>query len=172
MKKFNATLEEIIDTFKKDLKYTSLEIYHYEFDKKSLEKFVKDIEELQKPSVIEKMVDDLRNIKFVKEPFESHATITMEFNFDLLKEYGNYNTIYEIERSKEELLKPYQKRKIRLSQFEYDLIETNDQPHDRKFGAFKTYQHMIKKGHFKGVYDTEMTLEEILDNCEVVNEEI
>lgn len=56
---------------------------------------------------------------------------------------------------------------IKLKQWEYDLIETNDMPHSRMFKDFKTYKHMVKKGHFKGITDTSMTLQEILDNCEV-----
>lgn len=60
------------------------------------------------------------------------------------------------------------KEPIKLKQWEYDLIETNDKPHDYRFEDFKTYQHMLGKGHFKGVVDTSMTLQEILDNCEIV----
>lgn len=60
-----------------------------------------------------------------------------------------------------------QKEPIKLKQWEYDLIETNDQPHNRCFNSFMTYRNMKDKGYFKGVCDTNMTLAEILENCEV-----
>lgn len=61
------------------------------------------------------------------------------------------------------------KEKVKLTQFEYDLIVTNDHPSVRKFNDFKTYQHMIAKGHFKGLkgnYDK--SLKWIIENCEVI----
>lgn len=61
--------------------------------------------------------------------------------------------------------------KIKLAQWEYDLIETNDKSRDYRFEDFKTYQYMLDKGHFKGVYDKTMTLKEILDNCEVIEDD-
>lgn len=60
------------------------------------------------------------------------------------------------------------KEPIKLKQWEYDLIETNDMPHNRPFITFATYKHMLDKGHFKGVYDTNMSLYQILNNCEVI----
>ncbi len=61
----------------------------------------------------------------------------------------------------------YEEAKIKLSQWEYDLIATNDMPHNRQFGSFNTYNHMKEKGYFKDVVDTSMSLEEILRNAEV-----
>lgn len=60
------------------------------------------------------------------------------------------------------------KEKNKLKQWEFDLIETNDKSRDNKFKDFKTYQYMLGKGHFKGIYDTFMTLQEILENYEIV----
>jgi hypothetical protein len=67
------------------------------------------------------------------------------------------------------LSQPYEepKPKIKLTQWEYDLLETNDQPRTKTFNSFATYRHMKEKCYFKDV-DVEMTLEEILNNCEVV----
>lgn len=66
---------------------------------------------------------------------------------------------------------PYRatKPKIKLTQFEYDLIKTNNQPHTRTFNSFDTYRNMKEKGYFKDV-NVEMTLEEILNSCEVVDD--
>ena len=59
------------------------------------------------------------------------------------------------------------KPKIKLNKFEYDLLRTNDQSHLRKFNSFATYRHMQEVGHFKNVMDTLMTIQDILDNCEI-----
>lgn len=61
--------------------------------------------------------------------------------------------------------------KIKLKQFEYDMIVTNDQPRLNKFKDFKTYQHMVEKGYFKGLIGYEdKSLKWILNNCEVQDE--
>ena len=59
------------------------------------------------------------------------------------------------------------KPKIKLNKFEYDLLRTNGQSHLRKFNSFATYRHMQEVGHFKNVTDTLMTIQDILDNCEI-----
>ena len=62
------------------------------------------------------------------------------------------------------------KEPIKLKKWEYDLIRSNDRPHECNcFESFNTYRNMRKLGHFKGITDTSMTLKEILDNCEVVD---
>lgn len=40
---------------------------------------------------------------------------------------------------------------IKLTQFEYDLLRTNEQSHDKKIRDFKTYLNMKEVGHYKGV---------------------
>ena len=63
------------------------------------------------------------------------------------------------------------KEPIKLKKWEYDLIRSNDRPHECNcFESFNTYRNMRKLGHFKGITDTSMTLKEILDNCEVIEE--
>ena len=57
------------------------------------------------------------------------------------------------------------KEPIKLTRFEYDLLDTNDQSHDRPFGSFKTYTNMIERGYFKNIKYHNMTLKEILENC-------
>lgn len=63
------------------------------------------------------------------------------------------------------------KEPIKLKQWEYDLIRLNDQPHTRKFNSFNTYRCMKEKGYFRGITDISMTLQGILDNCKVVEDE-
>lgn len=61
------------------------------------------------------------------------------------------------------------KEPIKLKQWEYDLIRTNDRPHEcNVFESFNTYRNMKAIGYFEGITDTSMTLKEILENCEVV----
>lgn len=64
--------------------------------------------------------------------------------------------------------KPYEKPKYKLTKFEYDLLSAHKD--------FKTYNnianqiHLFKmreKGYFKDI-DTNISIREILDNCEVI----
>lgn len=72
------------------------------------------------------------------------------------------------EKRFELLASPYKKPTYKLSQFEYDLLSVHKD--------FKTYNnianqiHLFKmreKGYFKDV-DTNISIREILDNCEVI----
>lgn len=56
---------------------------------------------------------------------------------------------------------------IKLSQFEYDLLRTNDQSHDRKLNSFATYKNMKELGYFENV-DFELTIKQVLDDCKVL----
>ena len=62
------------------------------------------------------------------------------------------------------------KEPIKLKRWEYDLIRTNDMSHSRKFNSFNTYKSMKRCGYFNGITNTSMTLKEILENCEVVDD--
>lgn len=62
----------------------------------------------------------------------------------------------------------YEDVEIKLHQWEYDLIETNDKNHKYPFNSFKTYKYMKERGHFKGVYDDNMSLEDILKSSKIV----
>lgn len=64
------------------------------------------------------------------------------------------------------------KEAIRLKQWEYDLLKTNLECYgDELFCWYTDVRKMKEKGYFKGVTDTSMTLKEILDDCEVVEDE-
>ena len=59
---------------------------------------------------------------------------------------------------------------VKLKQWEYDLIRANEMSHDFRFKSFRTYRNMKAMGYFESITDTSMTLKEILDNCEVVDD--
>lgn len=59
------------------------------------------------------------------------------------------------------------KEPIKLKQWEKDFLELAYYK-GYCFCTFGDYGAMKKRGYFKGVIDTDMTIEEILENCEVV----
>lgn len=63
------------------------------------------------------------------------------------------------------------KEPIKLTRFEFDLIDTNNQSHDRTFESYATYKNMMGRGHFKNVNNVGLTLKQILENCEIVEVE-
>ena len=62
------------------------------------------------------------------------------------------------------------KEPIKLTKFEYDLLESYINK-GYYFYNFSELKEMRNKGYFKGIKDTSMMIEEILDNCEVINDE-
>lgn len=100
--------------------------------------------------------------------------------FEVLNNHDDCNTCpYDVENCVEEGCCNYRKfidwlleehkEPIKLKQWEYDLIRTNDRPHEcNVFESFNTYRNMKAIGYFEGITDTSMTLKEILENCEVV----
>ena len=68
------------------------------------------------------------------------------------------------------------KESIKLKQWEIGLLSSLYNTAEDRFvymGAFKYHailRNMKTLGYFKGVTNTSMTLEEILDNCEVVDD--
>lgn len=81
----------------------------------------------------------------------------------------------EFSRNADECIKEIlaeHKEPIKLKKWEYDLIRTNDRPHEcNVFESFNTYRNMKAIGYFEGITDTSMTLKEILENCEVIENE-
>lgn len=65
-----------------------------------------------------------------------------------------------------------EKEPIKLKKWEYDLIDIYCNVRIWKNAKLKNTMlfEMKDKGYFKGVIDTSMTLEEILNNCEVVDD--
>lgn len=62
---------------------------------------------------------------------------------------------------------PYKEPKNKGTQFEYDLLKTNDQDHNRTVGSFNTYLNMRNLGYFKGV-NFDKSIKEVLENWEMV----
>ena len=75
-----------------------------------------------------------------------------------------FNEILEAFINKEECTEP-----IKLTQFEYDSLSCCDESKRKKrFNYYTMCMQLKNKGYYKGVYDVKMTIEEILDNCEIV----
>lgn len=58
------------------------------------------------------------------------------------------------------------KEPIKLKQWEYDLMWGLEE--GSKFHDWGSLCYMKRKGHFKGVKDTSMSIQYILNNCEVI----
>lgn len=61
----------------------------------------------------------------------------------------------------------YEKPTYKLSQFEYDLLRTNNMSHDRKLRSFATYENLREIGYFTYI-DFDLTIDEVLGDCEVI----
>lgn len=66
------------------------------------------------------------------------------------------------------MLKPF-KRKYKLTQFEYDLLRTNNMSHDKRLNDFATYENLREIGYFNYI-DFDLTINEVLANCEVIKD--
>lgn len=73
-----------------------------------------------------------------------------------------------VKRVREWLNQPYKKTKYKLSQFEYDLIQTYSYVHEGyTLSKFNRIIKLKEKGYFKCAdYDTK--IQDILANCEVI----
>ena len=60
-------------------------------------------------------------------------------------------------------------KKYKLSQFEFDLLRTNNVSYHNKLKDFATYKNLKEIGYFKDI-DFNLTVNEILNNCEVVKD--
>lgn len=76
-----------------------------------------------------------------------------------------------VRKSFEWMLKPYKKSVYKLTQFEYDLLQSYLKGHLRgnKFKSVLVLNRMKEKGYFKDV-DEDATIEDILANCEVIKD--
>lgn len=72
------------------------------------------------------------------------------------------------EIAKEWLKQPYKKLTYKLTKFEFDLIQTYRNCHEScKLSEFKQLIELKDKGYFKDI-NLDLTIHEILNNCEVV----
>ena len=77
----------------------------------------------------------------------------------------NYCEFNDIEKCFDYLMQEH-KEPIKLTKFEYDLLMSYINK-GYFFKNFSELKEMRNKGYFKGITDTSMTIEEILNNCEV-----
>lgn len=113
-----------------------------------------------KDGIIELCIDELAisKGKFVK----CRATPCSECDFK--DENGHCIGSHEIMKW---LKQPYKKLPFKLSQFEYDLLQSYSNIHKLKFKTMPFLDRMKEKGYFKGINEDE-TIEDILAKCEVV----
>lgn len=64
------------------------------------------------------------------------------------------------------------KESIKLKQWEYDLIETcykcSSYLETDTLKSYNFFESLKEKGHLRGIDDLKIRIEEILDNCEVI----
>lgn len=73
------------------------------------------------------------------------------------------------EIAKDWINQPYKKTTYKLTKFEFDLIQTYRNCHEScKLSEFKQLIELKEKGYFKDI-NLDLTIHEILDNCEVMD---
>lgn len=124
----------------------------------------------------------------VNEHFEEKVETNLDHYFDELLKVGNrftfmngkiencnsvmcskcvFNGDCGVKRFKW-LSSSYVKSSYKLNRFEFDLIQTYRDCHEScKFSEFKQLIELKDKGYFKNI-DLDLTIHEILDNCEVI----
>lgn len=91
-----------------------------------------------------------------------------DIDCDYCKQKEMCDQLYSVEQIKKWFFEEY-KEPIKLTQFEYDIINYHGKL--SKFNDICILMAMKNKGHFKDMNSVEkcsMTIEEILENCEVV----
>lgn len=73
-------------------------------------------------------------------------------------------------RAMEWLKQPCTKSTCELTQFEYDLLQSYSNIYKLKFRTMPFLDRMKEKGYFKGINE-DATIEDILANCEIKEEE-
>ena len=82
----------------------------------------------------------------------------------------DFKTSRECKKKLEEWLKhPYKKLPYKLSQFEFDIIQTYRDCHEScKISEFKQLIELKDKGYFKCI-DHDIKIQDVLKNCEVID---
>lgn len=65
------------------------------------------------------------------------------------------------------LNQPYKEPTYKLTQFEYDLLRTNNIAQGKSLNDFAIYKNLRSVGYFRGI-DFDLKIEDILANCEVI----
>lgn len=135
-----------------------------------LNTFVKELEEIK--SIIEKKETNFERLlnhlwSFIVE-HDSDSVSIFKLEFAMLEDFGEIPN-HSMNDFILWLKRPYQKPKVKLTKLEYDLIEYCHESDDEcNFNNWIYLNAMKEKGHFKGISNDGMTLEEILNNCEIV----
>lgn len=112
-----------------------------------------------KDEILECCIDNLAVVKGIPKP----CSKTDCNDCDFLTIQKNCHEI-----AKERLKHPYKKQPYKLSQFEFDLIQTYRDCHEScKFSEFKQLIELKDKGYFQCV-DDNTKIQDVLANCEVV----
>lgn len=122
-----------------------------------------------------KLDHEYNDVIFI-QPYKEIADKDKVYTISFIDDYDNTVRLKEIpywwgvdmlEISKEKNKEP-KKPKIKLTIFEYDLLSVLSSA----WGYFEfnstVFMILKEKGYFKGVYDENQTIYEILENCEVI----
>lgn len=117
--------------------------------------------------------------KNLSEEKKSNVQMCVVFNEKIYKNTCNGKDCYDCPLNKVgdliDLLLQEHKEQIKLKQWEKDLISLYDEDDedysiDYNFNSFLALIRLKEKGYFKGVTDTSMKIEDILKNCEVIDD--
>ena len=126
----------------------------------------------------------MTNLEFYKDEFVcmlKKSKLTLCSCFEALNNHDDCDTCpYDVESCEKEGCCNYRKfidwlleehkEPIKLTKFEYDLLKCYQETKDNgEFVGHYILKEMQYKGHFQDV-DYNLTIEEILDNCEVIKE--
>lgn len=117
----------------------------------------------------------MTNLEFYRdEIIDKYVNRNERKDFDCIlcevrnKTYDCRKPCYQcLEESFDWLLEEH-KEPIKLKQWEYDLLFIYSYDSTAKFEDSSVLSKMKENGHFKSITDTSMALEEIVNNCEVV----
>ena len=129
------------------------------------------VDDGRKETNFEHLIEYIQDVQMDYNGIDTMQELTIKFYVPL--EEPICLSSLSINSFKEWLKQPYQKPKIKLTQFEYDILSCcNEAKRKKKFNYFTMLKQMKYKGYYKGVHDVTMTVEEILNNCEIENEKI
>lgn len=128
----------------------------------------------------------MKNVEFYKEEMEQMFEESIGTACMYIKELDEYSDCPDCPLHKDddcnrcdsrkvvEWLLEEHKKSIKLKQWEYDFLDYLSflgcgEKHFEHYNDTKYF--FYTKGHFKGVKDTSMTLQEILDNSEIVHDD-
>ena len=125
----------------------------------------------------------MTNLEYYKDEFVcmlKKSKLTLCSCFEALNNHDDCDTCpYNVENCAEEGLCNYRKfidwlleehkEPIKLKKWEYDLLTLIDK--ERTFFSISKLRKLREKGHFKGVTDTLMDMEEILEDFVIVSDD-